>query len=74
MRKIEITDEAARIIGDIRENTEEWKALLCDAFAEAALRMGECWTYSERSASPLLALGQYSRLLDALAEENEKQP
>lgn len=40
MRKIEITDEAARIIGDIRENTEEWKALLCDAFAEAALRMG----------------------------------
>lgn len=69
MKKTEITDNAALIIENIRANIDERKVLLCDAFAEAVLQMAECEAYREKSAKPLIALCEYSCLLDILAEE-----
>lgn len=71
MKTIRLSEEAVREITVIREELEEKKILLCDAFAEAAFQLGECGVFDERSAAPLLMLGEYSRLLDALAEEPE---
>lgn len=53
MQKITVTDEAARIIENVRADIDEKKILLCDAFVQATKHINQTEDYTVKGYYPL---------------------
>lgn len=73
MQKIVVTDEAARIIENIRADIDEKKILLCDAFVRSAKHINQTEDYTAKGYYPLNAICEYVELLEELASYEEAQ-
>lgn len=73
MQKITVTDEAARIIENVRADIDEKKILLCDAFVQAAKHINQTEDYTVKGYYPLNAICEYVELLEKLADYEEEQ-